>query len=122
MSGIRIVLMIERRPTGTGRDPKEFTASNGCRYKWKGNQKVWEVRFKIFYSGCFCHTYLSTQLLTQDKTETVVALCNQSDISIYTQAIMDIVDEVITTLVYMRQSSDNEKEDILAAGLVGGGA
>jgi len=83
-------------------DPKEFTASDGSRYKWKGEKKVWE-------------------LLTQDRAQTVVALCNHDNISIYSQAV-NIVDEVIVTLVYMRQASEDEAGDALAAGLVGGSA
>ncbi|KIK68504.1 hypothetical protein GYMLUDRAFT_256221, partial [Collybiopsis luxurians FD-317 M1] len=63
---------------------KEFQASDGQTYKWKVRKGVWE-------------------LLTQDGTRTPVArLEKNGNISVYPQA-MHILDEVIVTLVYMRQ-------------------
>ncbi|KAJ3985827.1 hypothetical protein F5890DRAFT_1507512 [Lentinula detonsa] len=72
-------------------DSKEFMASDGRTYKWKHHSHgVWE-------------------LLTQDGSHTLVARYDRNNISVYPQAIL-VQDEVILTLIYMRQCKEKEDE------------
>ncbi|KIK55590.1 hypothetical protein GYMLUDRAFT_47805 [Collybiopsis luxurians FD-317 M1] len=73
---------VESNPFSNSR---EFHASNGRRYKWKSRHPGWE-------------------LFTQDGRHTLVARFNHKSIFVDPQA-LEIADEVIATLFYLRQLS-----------------